>query len=74
MRDEEIPRHVKKVKKHAKRFGIESSAVFLQQTWVHTDWYRTEKARDQAIVDLVKHTCNILKENGRVTKYQKVER
>jgi len=34
----------------------------------------TEKARDQALEDLKRHTCNLLKEYGRKPHYRKVDR
>jgi hypothetical protein len=34
----------------------------------------TEKARDQALEDLKRHTCNVLKECGKEPQYRKVNR
>ena len=68
--DEEIPRHIKKAKK--KRFGLRSTRHFLGRNWTYTNWYATEKARDQAAVDLVKHTTYFLKDHP--CKYERVER
>jgi hypothetical protein len=63
MRDPEEERHVKKARK--KRFGLKSGA--------YTSWYATKKARDQAEIDLRKHTCNLLTHYG-VIYYEKVTR
>jgi hypothetical protein len=65
MRDEEVPKHFKKVKK--KPYGIRFGCHY-------TRWYETEKARNQAFIDLPKHTCNVIKDHGHTWDYQKVER
>ncbi len=72
MRDEEIPKHFKKPVK--KRFGLQMSYGFFGKKWTYTRWYTTEKARDQAMIDLPKHTCNILKDRGYTKNYRTVER
>jgi len=56
MRDEET-RYKKKVAK--KPFGIESWNDSLQR-WGNRSWYATNRARDQALVDLQKR-CEAVK-------------
>ena len=46
----------------------------MVQEMVSPPVVRTEKARDQALEDLKRHTCNILKEHGREAKFRKVNR
>ncbi len=72
MRDEEIPQHFKKPVK--KRFGLQMSYGWFGKKHTYTRWYSTEKARDQAMIDLPKHTHNLLKDNGHIQNYRTVER
>jgi hypothetical protein len=72
MRDEEVPRHHKRAVK--KRFGIayEFTHILIKTIYTRYHWYATEKARDQAYIDLPKHTWTLLK--GRERQFRKVER
>ena len=72
MRDEEVPPHRKKPKK--KKFGLEYTYAFFGRSHTYHLWYQTERARDQAYIDLPKHECNLLKERGTARVYRKVER
>ncbi len=68
------PRHHKKaIKPSRKRFGIEQWSEWFKR-WYHRQWYATAKSRDQAIEDLKRHTCNILKKYGHNPRYRKVDR
>jgi len=72
--DYDRPRHFKRRPKHRRqRYGIEQWSDWFQK-WYHHQWYATEKARDQALEDLERHTCNLLKEYGRKPQYRKVNR
>jgi hypothetical protein len=73
---DEVPKHFKKAKK--KKFGIRYRYDYPFCSGVHTLWYATEKARDQAFIDLprremIKWTGFRLK-NVKVRDYYKVER
>ena len=46
------PKHQRKAKKHEKRFGFEE-VVERITGWRHRRWFRTAKARDQALQDLL---------------------
>jgi hypothetical protein len=71
---DERPRHFKRaVKPRHKKYGIEQWSTWFKK-WCHRQWYVTEKARDQALEDLKRHTCNILKEHGKEPQYRKINR
>jgi hypothetical protein len=68
----DIPRHRKKaIKPSKKRFGIEYRWT---KTWRLLRWYPTERKRDQALEDLIRHTCSVLKKPGYEAHYRKVDR
>ncbi len=68
------PRHVKRAcKPRHKKYGIEQWSEWFKR-WTHRQWYVTEKARDQALEDLKRHTCNVLKEHGKEPQCRKVNR
>jgi hypothetical protein len=72
--DPNSPRHVKRrPKPRQRRFGVEQWNNWSKK-WCYRQWYATEKARDQALEDLKRHTRNILKEHGREPQYRKVNR
>lgn len=74
MIDDEVPRHHKRAcKLRHKKFGIECWSNHFQK-WTHRRWYVTATARDQALEDLKKHTCNILKAHGYEPRFRKVDR
>ena len=70
MRDEEIPRHRKKIGR--KPYGIEQWNEHHQK-WMYRQWYPTKRARDQALVDLEKKTA-ILRERGISAQHRKINR
>ena len=71
---DDIPRHRKRAcKPRQKKFGIEQWSKWFKQ-WCHRTWYVTEKARDQALEDLKKHTCNIFKMTGEEPKFRRINR
>jgi hypothetical protein len=70
--DEEVPQHHKKAKK--KKFGLEYAYTFFGKNGNYTLWYQTERARDQALIDLPKHECHWLKVKSTARIYRKVER
>jgi len=68
------PKHLKQaVPAHHKKFGIEYYFRWSGE-WGCPQWYATEKARDQALEDVVRHTSNSLKEHGHEPKYRKINR
>jgi hypothetical protein len=68
------PRHVKRaVKPRRKKYGIEQWSRWFKK-WCHRQWYATAKARDQALEDLKRHTCNVLKDTDHEPQYRKVDR
>jgi hypothetical protein len=72
MRDEEVPQHHKKPKK--KKFGVQYSYGLFGKSHTHTLWYQTERARDQALIDLPKHEDSRMKDRGVTRNYRKVDR
>jgi len=70
--DTDIPKYHKKASRK-KPFGIEQYSRWFGK-WCHRQWYVTEKARDQALEDLKRHTYNILKEHGKEPQYRKINR
>jgi hypothetical protein len=70
VRDEEIPRHRKKVGR--KPYGIEQWNEHRQK-WMYRQWYATPKARDQALVALKKAT-SILTRYGPTPQFRKIDR
>ena len=68
------PRHRKRrPKPRQKKYGIQQWSEWHKE-WGLTNWYATEKARDQALDDLKRHTCAILKQHGHDPQYRKVNR
>jgi len=67
----EPARHRKKTPKH-KKFGIQEWSRWFKK-WVHSHWYVTEKARDQAFV-IVEKANERLKAAGLDSPIRKVNR
>jgi hypothetical protein len=72
--EDDAPRHRKRAcKPRHKKFGIEQWSKWFK-TWGNRTWYATKKSRDQALVDLKRHTCNLYKLAGEETKVRKIDR
>ena len=69
---DDSPRHIKKSKKHAKRFGFEET-VERQSGYRYRRWFRTAKARDQALADLTSKGSTVHLFRPYYT-YRKIER
>lgn len=71
---DDIPRHQKRaIKPSKKRFGIEYHYRQMKE-WCVLHWYPTEKQRDQALTDMIRHTCAYLKSPGCGPLYRKINR
>lgn len=74
MQDDDTPRHVKHAAKH-KRYGFKQWSTWFSG-WGFPRWYFTEKARDQALADTIKHVSHYFE--GRVgyrgCDYKKIKR
>ena len=72
--DDGPSRHRKRaLKPRHKKYGIEQWSRWFKK-WCHRQWYVTAKARDQAMEDLKKHTCNVLKGTDHEPQHRKVDR
>ena len=69
--DEPRNLHRKKASKH-KKFGIQEWSRWFKK-WVHSHWYETEKARDQAY-DVLMKACERLTQAGFDSPVRKVNR
>jgi hypothetical protein len=69
---DEPPKHVKKAKKRAKRFGFEEWNARFNK-WMHPRWFTTERARDQALHDMEGKTT-ILRLYGQIPQFRKIDR
>ena len=57
MIDDSETRYRKKAPRH-KKYGIQQWSNWFKK-WTFSTWYVTEKARDQALADLKRHTRNL---------------
>ena len=67
------PRHFKRASSPRRR-SMASNSGMNGSSGGHTASGSDRKGRDQAIEDLNRHTCNVLKEHGKKPQYRKVNR